>query len=628
MALVFDLETDGLLDDVTKIHCLVLYDTDKQTGTQHTSTGDDFAIREGLKSLMEADCLVGHNIIKYDIPVIQKLYPWFQPKGMIRDTLVCTRLIWSDMKEQDYANERKPGALFEVPKHLYGRHSLKAWGYRLGEHKGGFAETTDWKEFTPAMLEYCIQDVKVTAKLWAHIQAQNYSEKAIQLEHDFAQVIARQERHGFAFDRDAAVRLYSKLGKRRAEIEAEIQKVFTGWDVEMKSAAGWELQQVVHRDGGFFQECFSFPTKGAAKAAGLTTKQVASMSKMGPKTKHIAFNPSSRDHISRVLMEKHGWKPKEFTPEGKPKVDEDVLSALPYPEAKLLNESFMLEKRIGQLAEGKNAWLKLESNGRIYGEVNTNGAVTGRCTHSKPNVAQVPAAHVPYGADCRSLFTATGSGFSLVGIDFSSLELRCLSHYMAPYDGGNYGRIVCGGDIHKANQLAAGLPTRDNAKTFIYGFLYGAGDAKIGSIVGKDSKEGKRLREQFLRKVPALKRLREDVIMASKRGYLNGLDGRRLTIRSEHAALNTLLQSAGAVLSKIGTVILHQRLTDMGLQWGKDWAQVAHIHDEVQIDCRTELAETIGKEGVKAFEEAGRYFQFQCPITGEYKIGRNWSENH
>ncbi len=606
-SLIFDLETDGLLNEVSTVHCVVTMDVE----TGEVQSYGPKNVEHALHILKQAERLIGHNILKYDLPVLEKLFGFTYPASQVSDTLISTRLLYADLKEQDFV--KKP---IELPSNLYGRHSLEAWGYRLGEKKGEFGKTSDWKTFSPEMLEYCIQDVKVTKKLWDHIAAQKYSEQALRLEHDFAYVISKQERHGFAFDRDAAVRLYSKLGKRRAELDADIQKVFPGWDLEMKQNIGWTNGDQI------------FTTKAEAKAQGWGAKQVAGLEKIGPRIKHIPFNPSSRDHIARALIETHGWKPLGFTPDGKPTVDEDVLNALPYPEAKLLNESFMLEKRIGQLAEGKNAWLKLEKNGRIYGDVNTNGAVTGRCTHSKPNLAQVPAVHVPFGKDCRALFTATDSNHSLIGVDFSSLELRCLSHFMHPYDEGRYGQIVCSGDIHTENQLAAGLPTRDNAKTFIYGFLYGAGDAKIGSIVGKDAKEGKKLREQFLRKVPALRRLREDVITAARRGYLIGLDGRHLAIRSEHAALNTLLQSAGALLSKIGTVILYQRLADIGLKWGTDWAQVLHCHDEVQLDVKTELAETVGKEAVKAFEEAGRYFKFNCPITGQYKIGHNWAETH
>ncbi|UIL29722.1 DNA polymerase [Rhizobium leguminosarum] len=339
---------------------------------------------------------------------------------------------------------------------------------------------------------------------------------------------------------------------------------------------------------------------------------------------------------------------------------------MPYAQAKVLAEHFLVEKRIGQLAEGDQAWLKLVKKGRIHGSVNTNGAVTGRCTHSNPNVAQVPRVGSPFGAECRALF-ATTSRWVLVGADLSGLELRCLAHFMALFDGGEYGRIVLEGDIHTVNQNAAGLPTRNDAKTFIYAFLYGAGDQKIGSIVAPDASPeeqkriGKKLKRQFLQKTPALRRLREVVELkvlgfvpkarplnvnpayehmwrqdsakqwwfkAGAGGVLVGLDGRKLNVRSAHSALNTLLQSAGALISKAAMIFAYQELSTRGYVFGRDYAFVAHIHDEIQTECRPELAEEVGQIVVEGMRAAGTFFAFGCPIDGEFKIGNNWKETH
>ncbi len=609
MALIFDCETDGLLADVTKIHCLVIKDTENGISDTYSSCAG-LPLAVGLKRLAEAPLIVGHNIIKYDLPVIAKLYPNWVRTGAVRDTLTCTRLIWADIKDLDFKN-----VFPDLPKNMIGRHSLKAWGYRLGELKGEYGETTDWQTFTPEMLEYCKQDVEVTAKLWAKILSKNYSEQAIELEHQFAEILFKQEQHGILFDKDAAITLYSSLGQRRAELERELAAMIPGWDIEMKQASCWA------------GAAGSFETKAAAKEAGLSAKDIKGLTKGSPKVKHIPFNPSSRDHIARALTERHGWKPKAFTPDGKPQVDESVLEELPYPEAKLLNECFLIEKRIGMLAEGNNAWLKLEKKGRIHGDVTTNGAVTGRCTHSRPNMAQVPSCNAVYGRECRSLFNVP-PGFALVGADASGLELRCLAHYMARYDNGAYAKELLTGDIHTTNQKAAGLPTRDNAKTFIYALLYGAGDEKIGRIVGRGASEGKILKSKFFKATPALARLKQDVTAAAQRGYLVGLDGRQLSIRSEHAALNTLLQSAGALIVKQATVFLYQDLIQSGYLFGKDWALVAHVHDEMQIEAKETIAEDIGKRAVRAMERAGDHFQFRCPITGEYHIGKNWAETH
>jgi DNA polymerase I len=454
------------------------------------------------------------------------------------------------------------------------------------------------------MQAYCEQDVRVTVALYRHISAEEYSSEALNLEHEFATVITMQERHGFGFDEAAAVNLYQNLVKRRLELASEMASSFPPKTVRE-----------------VFIPKVNNTKRGYVKGEPFT------------KTHIVEFNASSRQMIAERLIEM-GWKPVEFTPSGQPKVDETILSKLPYPEAKLLAEHFLVEKRIGQIAEGDQAWLKLVNAGRIHGRVNTNGAVTGRCTHSNPNVAQVPRVGSPYGAECRSLFSAR-AGYSLVGADLAGLELRCLAHFMAYWDGGAYGRVVLEGDIHTVNQQAAGLPTRNDAKTFIYAFLYGAGPVKIGSIVAPNASEdeqrsvGSRLQRSFLKKTPALAKLREFVQHRVKeKGYLLGLDGRRLHIRSPHAALNTLLQSAGALIAKKATVLAYQKLLASGYKWGKDFAMVAHVHDEMQFEVRKGLEDIVGNMVVQAMRDAGTHFKFHCPIDGEYKIGSNWKETH
>jgi DNA polymerase-1 len=596
MRYIFDIETDGLLDELTCIHSLVLLNID--TGEMISCPPDKHAflitIEEGLRELMNAELIVGHNIIKFDIPAIQKLYPWFQPKGVIRDTIVCSRLIYTNLKELDFAYRNKHP---EYPTKLIGKHALEAWGHRLGEYKGDFhGPWTNWSE---EMQTYCEQDTRVTYRLWNKIQTKNYSEQAIQLEHDFAEILFKQEQRGFSFDVEAARKLYAELCKKRLDLEGQLQAVFPAWEERTP-----------------FTPKVNNATRGYQK--GVTIEKV----------KVVEFNPNSRDHIANRLQALRGWKPTEFTEDGKPKVDETVLEHLDWHEAKLLAEYLMIQKRIGQLAEGAQAWLKLEQHGRIHGQVVTNGAVTGRCTHKYPNIAQVPAKGVPYGAACRSLFKPS-PGFVLLGCDASGLELRCLAHYMAKYDGGAYAKKLLEEDIHTVNQHAAGLTSREQAKRFIYAFLYGAGDTKLGTIIGAGAKEGRLLKNRFLKRTPALKRLKQEVAeKVEKQGYLKGLDGRHLHIRSEHSALNTLLQSAGALLVKQATVFLYQELTAQGYVWGRDWALVAHIHDELQLEVKPELAELIGPIAVRCFERAGNHFNFRCPITGEYRVGQSWAETH
>jgi DNA polymerase I len=595
VALIFDIETDGLLDEVTKVHCLVIKDT--ETGEVETYVGEHLGqVKKGLYRLMSGEVISGHNVIKFDIPALQKLYPWFTvDKSKVFDTLVATRLIWANVKETDNVLLKK-GTL---PGKLFGSHSLEAWGYRLGNYKGDYKG--GWETFSQEMLDYCVQDVEVTANLYQKILDENYSQQALDLEHNVAWLMAQQERNGFHFDMEKASALLARLVKRRGELERELKDYFGSWEVRLPEF----IPKVNNKKLGY--------TKGVPVK----------------KVKVIEFNPSSRDHIADRLITLYGWKPVDFTEGGKPMVDEVVLSKLEYPPCKQLTEYLLVQKRISQLHEGGQAWMKCERKGKIHGSVNPNGAVTGRATHSYPNVSQVPSSGSPYGHECRELFTVP-SGWTLVGADASGLELRCLAHFMAKWDGGKYADVLLGGDIHTENQKAAGLETRNQAKTFIYAFLYGAGDAKIGSIVGGSSGEGRKLKQKFLRSLPALGRLVEAVQSAARRGYLVGLDGRKIYVRSSHAALNTLLQGAGAIVCKQWLLLLEEQLSSqMKHGWDGDYAFCAWSHDEVQIACRTpEIAQKVSEIATLCVTKAGEHFGFRCPLAGESKTGNTWADTH
>tara|TARA_R100000808_G_scaffold1960_3_gene8339 strand:- start:10254 stop:12068 length:1815 start_codon:yes stop_codon:yes gene_type:complete len=601
--LVFDLETNNLLPKVSKLHCLGITDVD--TGESFVFNDemdvDGEPIEAGLEMLDKAEVIIGHNIINYDLPVLDKLRGW-KPDTSIRDTLVMSRLIHADIRDEDFVRRAKK-IDNDFPSKLIGSHSLKAWGYRVGQLKGSFKEQHGFDVWCPEMEEYCIQDTKITAELFRSFEAKNYSEISIELEHMFALIMTMQELRGFCFDVPAANRLYGELAGEKLGLDSQLEEIFPPKEIQMKSTF-WKAGDRL------------FETKTAAIASGFKPAEVSK----GPhKIKRIPFNPTSRDHIAERLMGM-GWKPQEFTESGKPKVDESVLSGLPYDEAQMLSKILTLQKRMGQLGDGKEGWLKLETKGRIHGHVVTNGAVTGRCTHRHPNMAQVPRL-----TSYRSLFKAT-DGMVLVGCDASGLELRCLAHYM---NDDEYTHKLLEEDIHTVNQHAAGLPNRDNAKTFIYGFLYGAGDAKIGEIIGRGAKEGREIKEKFLKSLPSLRVLKEKISSAlKKRDYLKGLDGRHLHVRSEHSALNTLLQSAGAVVMKRATVILFNKLTAMGLVPNQDFAFVAHVHDEFQIECWPDFAEQVKKEAEDSIKEAGEYFKFRCPLAGQAKAGSTWAETH
>lgn len=593
---VGDIETDGLLDRLTTVHCLVLQDVD----TKEVFSYGPNEIQEGLARMKSATKLIFHNGIKFDFPALEKVYPDFHiERDRVIDTLVCTRLIWTNLSDTDGGRI----AAGKIEPKLRGSHSLAAWGKRLGVLKGDFGQSTDWSEWSPEMQKYCEQDVAVTLKLWAVISAKEYSATALDLEHQVAWIVAEQERHGFLFDVAKAEKLLMHLQQERAKIEADLQTIFDPWysAVEEKTPSKTINYKSVDRHSVW------------AGAPYTVIKQ-------------NVFNPNSRMHIADRLIAKYGWKPSEFTPDGRAKVDESVLEELPYPEAQAIAKSLMLQKRIGQIGEGNNAWLNLVGDdNRIHGSVNTNGAVTGRMTHNYPNVAQTPSVGKPYGAECRELFMVP-KGKKLVGVDVSGLELRMLGSYLHRFDNGAYGNEVVNGDIHTVNQKAAGLPSRSAAKTFIYGFLYGAGAAKIGSIVGKGPKEGQKLKTKFLDQTPALAKLIDAVTSASKRGYLKGLDGRELHIRSSHAALNTLLQSAGALVCKRWAVEMDLALRERGLK--HKCQVVANIHDEHQYECDEDIAELVGELSVQSIKKAGHFFNIKVELDGEAKIGNNWYETH
>lgn len=452
--LIFDIETNGLLEDTTRLHCMAVHDT----ATGKTIGFDPSTVQNGVRLLIDAlaqgETIAGHNIIAFDIPALTKLYPNFivsrEQREQILDTLILSRLIYSNLETTDLGLMRSG----QLPSKLYKSHSLRAWGFRLGEYKGDYgAQENAWETYSPAMLDYCIQDVVVTAKLMERLMRAAYSERAIRLEHEVAWLMAQQERNGFPFDREGAERLERTLRERSAVLSAQL------------TAAVPPLPDKV------------FIPKRDNKRLGYV--------KGVPIQRYKDFNPNSRQQIEYVFRQMHQYHPGNpdlyDTPEDcddfmqyRLKIDDETFRFIKdddtAPEgvrslAAIMEESLLIGKRLGQLADGKNAWLDMVGeDGRIHGHVITNGTVSGRAAHASPNIAQVPAVGSPYGRECRALFHA--GGWTQVGVDACGLELRCLAHYMSPYDGGQYAHTILNGDIHTMNQQAAGLPERNQAKTF------------------------------------------------------------------------------------------------------------------------------------------------------------------
>lgn len=871
---VFDVETDGLLNRLTQVHCLVLRDIDTDEIHSCADQPGYPSVRHGLDLIEKAELLVGHNTIGFDFRALAKVYPGLKLRSdcEIYDTLIVSRVLWPELEPVDHKQ------FSHIEPKYRGRHSLAAWGERLGVEKLKFQEEQKkdpkvkdvWDHWSPQMQVYCEGDVEVSINLYRYFLTQPLDPRCLELEHAFAKIMAKQESFGFPFNEKAAFALVNTLKARHSELNDQLQDVFPP----------------------IVEKRFSLKTGKPLK------------------DKVTVFNPASRKQTADRLQQRYPEITYATNENGNTKLDDGDLVRLgeKYPEAKLLAEFQLINKRLGQISEGKEAWLKHSQaykDSRIHGAVITNACISGRCSHQRPNMAQVPSVGHAYGAECRSLFYAP-DGWTLVGADASGLELRALGAWLAHFDGGEYAKLVSNGgfDIHTYNAQLFGIyngegeipkATRDLSKRLIYcvpvegttvltkrgwksyeeleegelvmtynqeknikewkpilhiveafedevwemshshsykvqstanhrwyvrkrtqakhvqcgwktgarymvpkvettaeinqesniivnaplveddtdgisvqwdwpkygtdwtekilqmsskqrrawlsGFmladgynrikpnqkpgwsisqlknehyeaaltaaylefdghlhvtrgrqpngktrmqitiankghvtgqklkkvnlgkkkvfcistenesfvmrqgecititgnciLYGGGAKKTGSVINpnldefEQSRLGRSTIETFYKNLPAIKELKDKIDeRIDTKGYLVGIDGRRLQIRSRHSALNQLLQSTGAVSVKKATIILYQDLHEAGLKWGEDFAFVAHIHDEIQSLVRPHHVERYKESAIDSFRKSGEFFKLRCPFTGEAREGKNWMETH
>ena len=577
---VFDIETDDI--KATRIWCISVLNTE----TEEQLTYGPSELYEGLRMLKEADKLIGHNILGFDIPVIKNLTGVDLYDKIIVDTLVLSRL-FNPIREEG--------------------HSLKPWGFKLKLPKMDFEE---YSTFSMKMLEYCERDVLVNYQVYKHlknVESKGFSKKSADLEHAVASIVDTQRKHGFLFNFHYASTLLVKLDVELDTIREKIQEDLTA------STEVTEIYPKFNPKGVLLKTGITAEGRGIR----LTALELESMIQEN-KVSRITieeFNPGSRKQIG-IHLQRLGWIPLEFTPTGQPKIDETILSKITdIPQAALLARYLTLQKRIAQL----KSWLKeADADDRVRGFVNHNGTITGRMTHYDPNMAQVPSTSSMYGEEFRSCWIVP-KNYKLVGIDASGLELRMLAHYMK--DQGYINEII-NGDIHTTNQKFAGLESRDQAKTFIYALIYGAGDERLGAVAKGNKRTGAKLRKSFIANLPSYKHLKNRIGREAETGKIKGLDGRMLIIRHQHSALNTLLQSAGSIAMKEALVILNNKLASYDAHF------VANVHDEWQIEVVEEQADYVGQLGVEALEEAGVSLSLGCPLTGEYKVGNNWKETH
>lgn len=575
MRLIFDIETDDL--NATKIWCIVAQDID--TNKIYKFPPDK--LEEGYKFLQSAEQLIGHNVLGFDIPMVEK-FGNIKLTDNVVDTLVLSRLF----------NPTREGG-----------HSLDNWGYRLSYRK---IEFEDYQNYSTEMLTYCVRDVQLNTLVYKRLQIESrgFSKESVDLEHQVVKIMNQQETNGFKFDSKSATLLLAQLRERLQSVEDEVHKTFKPRWVDDRI-----VKPYIKKDGSLSKR--GLTDDEYDKCLANTDFEPFMRRKLEP------FNLGSRKQIGEYLIEM-GWKPERFTPTNQPIVDEKTLSQITHiHEAGLIAEFLLLQKRIAQI----DSWIEaVEEDNRVHGFVIPNGTITGRMAHRNPNMAQVPSLSSPYGEECRACWVVD-EGYKLVGIDASGLEIRMLAHYMNDEE---FINEIINGDVHSSNQKLAGLKSRNQAKTFIYALMYGAGDEKLGKVVGGNKADGSRIRKHFFANKPSFKSLRDRVQRAATKKYLKALDGRKIYIRNAHASLNSLLQGAGAIVMKQALTLADKWATCNNI----DYKFVANIHDEWQVEVKEEYADFFGDMAVKSIVESGKHFNLRCPLDGEYKVGGNWSETH
>ncbi len=594
---VLDIETDGLptpivdktgkyQPEATKIHCIGVWHNDKIFSIDLSSSTLQDVVTQLQPRGNKCAIYVAHNGAAFDFPMLG--LTGHNMSYYLYDTKILATLLKRDPEQsvslKNMANELAP----HCPK---------------GEYTGG------WDVFTPEMEQYCLQDVNALVECLKKIYSNTPSStffllEEIALKTDIFAVmnleivtamnLFNMGIHGVGFDLPKAQNLINEKTLRMSTIDAELQKVFP---------------PIVHQ-----------------RVSAKTGKQLKPFVEV--------FNPGSRDAIARRFKDKYNWNPTELTPTGKPVIDESVLESMNYPEAKLLEEYFKLQKECGFLTD----WILRASNSSnffpsIHHKCNSSGTVTWRCSHSEPNLGQVSR-----DSDFRKLFLPHKDE-SMYGADLKNLEFYMLGHYLEPYDRGEFIDICRTKDIHSENAVAFGFvktskdapsksQARELSKTGGFAILYGAGPGRIMELFKCDYNKAKKYIDAFKDNRTGFRRLLEDLSSAvCSRGYIRGLDSRPLLVRSEHAALNVLLQSAGAIVAK--TWLYHIR--KIAAEYNFPVKLLLFVHDEVQFSgpkVTEGNKEKWRKITMEAAARTTRDLKLKCPITCEPDVGPNWAETH
>jgi len=654
MRLIFDLEANGLMEEVDKLWCIVAYDLDSQK--THVFTDNDRGckgISEGLALLQKAETLIGHNIIMYDLPVLDKLFG-IKLEGKIIDTFLLSQML-------DF-NRRL--------KFSQGRHGLKNWGEYFDVPK---PKQEQWTKWEPNMLHRCIEDVRINVLVYRHLIKE---QKNVQIpkstmlrEMEVASISAQQVKNGWLFNRRLAERHINFLDRELERIanlvEPLLPNVVKCRDTWITNEECNELlgTEGVSYDFGLENKKLREPKTKLFTMSGKIHSNTAKWFNISPDDVHLIGGPYCRVEFIPVTMTQtseikkflftQGWKPTQWNM----KINEDGEKVR--TSAKLTEDSFeSIEGDIGKdlalhaiyrhrrntilnMKNDKKGWLGvMRDDSRVECVPFTLGTATGRMSHRK--LVNVPGAKSVFGKEMRELFIAP-RGDVLVGCDLSSAQLRLLASAMEDDDYSETvltGEEANGTDIHTVNGISAGLidpnwpldsqersSGRSNSKTFIYAMLFGSGDAKIGTIVGGTSRDGRKLKSKFLNNLPSLSTLinkLKDQYKESGKKFIKLQDGKKIQVDSDHKILNYRLQGDEATLTKEWMCVSDKRIKKEGLRCNL----LAVMHDEQNFECHPDDAKRLAKLLEETATEAGENLGFNCRMDGSSKIGKNWYEIH
>lgn len=615
-SILFDIEANGLLDSVTKIWCSAAIDL--QTKEWFTFTPD--TVHKLPELLQKYDICIGHNIVGYDFPLLKKMYG-FTYNGIMFDTLIASRVLFSDI----------------------GKHDLDSWGKRVGIIK---PPIEDWSYYDEDKLNRCIEDVKINLKVYERILEfiNKYSirnsrityESMLQwlfFERKMTENLDQQAENGWYFDINECYRLIEWLEPQIKETEnIIIPKLPHVMENKYKTLP---VMKPFKMDGAFTTNAINYiPDEQLDNVVGEFCR--------------VQFRPmrlNDHSYMKKYLL-KLGWVPTEWNykpdPFGKPLRDpvtkERIRTSPVLPDAdewdivaeQANNPDLKLIAQYNKMCHRRNVltgWTKaIRGDQRIPAQCISSSQVTQRC--SPKIIVNVPRAdgNTYLGQEMRGLFQAA-PGRVLVGCDADSLEARITASFIYPYDKVLAMELI-EGDLHSKNVEKFknyNVPDRQTAKNTFYELLYGAQPPSIALSHSLSESAAKYFYNSFWKEYPAIAQLRDDVIAEFKEnGFLIGIDGRPLTVRYQHAALNTRIQSTGALTMKLAYCIFAKKIKTFNL----DCMIIGFFHDEICTECHPDIADTVGTMIAESMTEAGKQFRLNVPITGSYKIGASWKEIH